>query len=158
VLQPPKVDIHIPFRPTDLLELHNLRDSPKNTSCGKAGCDTDSTGLVCDKRRFWCSSLTVSPLSGFGKTFEKINNVESLPPGLRPGLNCVGFERGREKQIPPATAGRHQRSPKSGDRGRDDSLCASVLPHALVAATDPTRLDCDDWRFWCYRNKGRMEA
>jgi hypothetical protein len=45
VLQPPKVDIHIPFRPTDLLELHNLRDSPKNTSCGKAGCDTDSGAL-----------------------------------------------------------------------------------------------------------------
>src|ERR1700691_4351096 len=45
VLQPPKVDIHIPFRPTDLLQLHNLRDSPKNTSCGKAGCDTESYAL-----------------------------------------------------------------------------------------------------------------
>jgi hypothetical protein len=89
----------------------SLRSSTSATAFGRAVC-----------WRLWPlprAPESVSPLRGSRGAQRKSRRG----PCASAGMTTLGAGGRRQKQIPPATAGRHRRSPAAGDRVRDDNEC-----------------------------------
>jgi len=87
--------------------------------------------------------------SGEWQVARRGKSPHATPAYGAPGKSKATEQDKGEKQIPPATAGRHQRSPKAGDRVRDDNLGAHTPGQVCEGGTRPGKLreaglDCGD--------------